>query len=131
MDRVFLGGTSSDESTWREEFIPLLEIDFRNPPTRAPNESPGEKDLKELKNNCDIHLYVLTSDMKDSYPFAELMESAIDRRNITILHIIPDGCTDQQMTSMKRLMLSVKEKGTITEIVGGLSEVAKVINLFK
>ena len=61
MAKIFLGGTCA-ESTWRDELIKLLEIDFFNPV--VPDWTP-ECQAEELKQreSCDYVLYVITSEM--------------------------------------------------------------------
>ena len=76
MKKVFLGGTCN-ESTWRNELIPLLEkegIDYFNPVVDdwTPECQEEEYHQKEI---CDIHLYLITKKMKGVFSIAEAVSS--------------------------------------------------------
>lgn len=76
-NRIFLGGTCA-ETTWRNELIPLLydyKCDWFNPIVNnwTPECQAIEED--EKNNKCDIHLYVITSDMIGVYSIAEIINS--------------------------------------------------------
>ena len=76
MKKVFLGGTCN-ESTWRNELIPLLEnagVEYFNPVVDnwTPECQEEEYHQKEI---CDIHLYLITKKMKGVFPIAEAVAS--------------------------------------------------------
>ena len=76
MKKVFLGGTCN-ESTWRNELIPLLEkvgVEYFNPivDNWTPECQEEEYHQKEI---CDIHLYLITKKMKGVFSIAEAVAS--------------------------------------------------------
>ena len=76
MGKVFLGGTCN-ESTWRNELIPLLEekgIEYYNPVVEnwTPKCQEEEYHQKEI---CDIHLFLITKKMKGVFSIAEAVAS--------------------------------------------------------
>ena len=77
-DKIFLGGTCA-ETKWRDELIPLLDrfsINYFNPVVEdwTPECQAIEEDEKNRK--CNIHLYVITPEMKGTYSIAEIIHSA-------------------------------------------------------
>lgn len=88
--KVFLGGTCND-STWREQLIPNLTIDYFNPVVPDWTEECYQRELEERKN-CDIVLYVITPKMTGVYSIAEVTDDSNKRPEKTVLSIIPvDG----------------------------------------
>ena len=74
--KVFLGGTCNN-STWRDEIIPMLEkegIEYFNPVTDNWTEK-SQKIEESEKESCNIHLYVITKEMKGVYSIAEAVDS--------------------------------------------------------
>jgi len=69
--KVFLGGTCN-ESTWRDELIPNLTIEYFNPilPKGVKwTDVHYEKEIKERKE-ADYNLYVITPKMTGVYSIA-------------------------------------------------------------
>lgn len=88
MNKVFLGGTCGD-STWRDKLIPNLTINYFNPV--VPDWTPeAQLEEKRQKEECNIHLYVLTPKMYGVYSIAEIIDSSTDKSKITILTILKD-----------------------------------------
>lgn len=76
-NRIFLGGTCA-ESTWRDELIPMLgnfDCEWFNPVVKnwTPECQAVEED--EKNNKCNVHLYVITSQMIGVYSVAEIINS--------------------------------------------------------
>lgn len=99
--KIFLGGTCSKGFDYRTILIPLLEdfnIDYFNPVVEdwTPDCIAEEERQKEI---CDIHLYVITSNMKGVYSIAETFASHI-RGKRSILVVIEDGFDESQMKSL-------------------------------
>ncbi len=91
--KVFLGGTCND-STWRNELIPLLEangIDYFNP--LVDDWTPECKDNEDFEKyvNCNTHLYVITPKQIGFYSFAEIIDSAALGYNVIFAYLIHDG----------------------------------------
>lgn len=76
--KVFLGGTCNG-STWRDKLIPMLHTDvlYFNPVVEDWTEDCQLIEEQEKWGPCDIHLYVITPDMKGVYSIAELVESVM------------------------------------------------------
>lgn len=113
--KVFLGGTCN-ESTWRDEIIPLLEeagIDYFNPVVEDWTEDCIEIENIEKNEKCNIHLYVITKEMKGVYSIAEAVDSAwsIDGNSLlsTIFYVIEDGFDEGEIKSFKATSNLIKE----------------------
>ena len=76
--KVFLGGTCNG-STWRDKLIPMLHTDvpYFNPVVEDWTDECQLIEEQEKWGPCDIHLYVITPDIKGAYSIAELVESVI------------------------------------------------------
>jgi len=98
--KVFLGGTCAN-STWREELIPLLIINYFNPVVEDWNESCQVEEEQQKEHNCDIHLYVITSEMIGVFSIAEVIESVMTKEKFTFLHIFPEGFSKEQLKSLE------------------------------
>ena len=77
-DKIFLGGTCAG-TTWRNELMPILDkflIKYFNPVVDdwTPQCQAIEED--EKNNKCNIHLYVITPEIKGTYSIAEIIHSA-------------------------------------------------------
>ena len=100
-NKVFLGGTCA-ETTWREELIVMLkenDISYFNPVVEDWTEECIGVEENEKDNICDIHLYVITKEMKGVYSIAEIMASALTGKN-TIFVVIDDGFDEGQIRSL-------------------------------
>ena len=76
-EKWFLGGTCS-KTKWRDELMPLLDkanIKYFNPVVKnwTPECQAIEED--EKNNKCNVHLYVITPEMKGIYSIAEIINS--------------------------------------------------------
>ena len=94
--KVFLGGTCNN-STWRNELIPLLPIDYFNPVVDDWTPECQAIEIREKENECDIHLYVITSQMKGVFSIAEVIDSVHTKGKMTILQVIPDGFDESEL----------------------------------
>jgi hypothetical protein len=97
--KVFLGGTCND-STWRDELIPHLNVDYFNPVVE--DWTPECKEVEEVEKNekCDVHVYVITSQMIGVYSIAEAVESAANKDKILIFAVVEPGFTELQVDSL-------------------------------
>ena len=68
--KVFLGGTCN-ESTWRDELIKKLKIDYFNPVVDDWTEECYKEELRQ-REICDYCLYVITPKMTGVYSIAEV-----------------------------------------------------------
>jgi hypothetical protein len=127
MSKVFLGGTCA-ESTWRNELTGLLDVNFFNPVVEDWTAACQENEEVEKKDFCNIHLYVITSEMIGVFSIAEAIESSMTQGKQTILHIIPEGFNEQQIHSFQAVCKMIIKHGGIAYIDGELARTARVIN---
>lgn len=122
--RVFLGETCNN-STWREELIPKLEIDYFNPVVEdwTPECMDEEWRQREL---CDYVLYVITSEMMGVYSIAEAVDDSNKRPSQTIFCYLEDGFSTGELKSLSQVGKMVRANGGMW--VGALATVALVLN---
>lgn len=122
--KVFLGGTCNN-STWRNTLIPMLNIEYFNPV--VPNWTP-ECQKEEIKQRkiCDYSLYVITSEMTGVYSIAEVVDDSNKRPKKTILCVIKDNFTDNQIKSLESVKRMVSNNGA--KVFDTLEEVANYLN---
>ena len=108
--KVFLGGTCN-ESTWRDEIIKMLEIDYFNPIVDDWTPECMKEELRQRKL-CDICLYVITPKMTGVYSIAEVVDDSNKRPDKTVfVRLKDDGgfrFSDGQWRSL----------GAVSEMVG-------------
>lgn len=109
---VFLGGTCNN-STWRDELIPKLEllgITYFNPVVDDWNEEA--KAIEDWhKEHDDICLYVLTKEMTGCYSVAEVVQDSNNKPHRTIFCIVPNGFTKGQLKSLEAVKEIVANNG--------------------
>ena len=94
--KVFLGGTCNN-STWRQELIPMLKergIEYFNPVVEDWTPECMEEEKKQ-RAECDIVLYTITPKMKGTYSIAEVVDDSNKRPEKTIF------CTLQSHDSLE------------------------------
>lgn len=129
MKKVFLGGTCN-ESTWRDNMIDMIEIDYFNPVVDDWNEEAYKRELEERKN-CDFCLYTITAKMTGVYSIAEVIDDSNKRPEKTILVISAyDGLTEVKLAK------SLQAVGKMVQANGGklfftLNNAAKYMNRHK
>jgi hypothetical protein len=127
VNKVFLGGTCA-ESTWREELIPMLKIDYFNPVVEDWTPDCMAEEI-EQRQTCDYVLYVITSAMIGVYSIAEVVDDSNKRPIKTVFCVIEDGFRVDQKKSLNQVKKMVKENGaTVCE---SLEEIAKYLNKSK
>lgn len=113
MKKVFLGGTCN-ESTWREELIKQLTIDYFNPVVPDWTEECYQRELEE-RSNCDYCLYVITPKMTGVYSIAEVIDDSNKRPEKTIFHVMKrDGDSEfdkGQLKSLIKVGIMVEKNG--------------------
>jgi len=124
---VFLGGTCAN-STWREELIPQLKIDYFNPVVDDWNEEAYELELKK-RETCDFMLYVLTPLMEGVYSIAEVVDDSNKRPEKTIFCVLEED-NDKEWTKNQRKSLTAVEKMVANNeaTVVKFDEIADVLN---
>lgn len=127
MQKVFLGGTCA-ESSWREELIPMLHIDYFNPVVPDWTEECYQQELQERAND-DYCLYVITPRMQGVYSIAEVIDDSNKRPEKTVFAFInePDSKFNVGQTmSLDRVGLMVRRNGG--KYFRSLSEIADFLN---
>lgn len=84
--KIFLGGTCNG-STWRDELIPLLKVDYFNPVVPNWTKECQEEELKQ-RASCDICLYVITPKMTGFYSIAEVIDDSNKRPDKTVMVVL-------------------------------------------
>lgn len=134
MKRVFLGGTRA-ESTWREKvekdlsFYP--DIEYFNPVVENWTKECQENEMSEKDVKCNIHLYVITSEMEGVFSIAEAVDSVNNPMVNTIFHVVPDGFSIKQIKSLEAVTDLIRLRGGYACINSDLSIVSKVIKQIK
>ena len=114
MKKVFLGGTCNG-STWRDEIIPQLKLDYFNPVVEDWTEECQQREIEE-RQNCDYILYVITPRMKGVYSIAEVIDDSNKRPEKTIFCVIEVeddflSFTEEQMKSLSMVGQMVVDNG--------------------
>jgi len=131
---VFLGGTTAEGTTWREELIPQLEVDYFNPIVDDWNDEAYEKEL-EKRETCDYVLYVISPLMIGTYSIAEVVDDSNKRPGKTIICVLEyDGEDDVDWGRAQRKSLVAVEKMVAKNgalVLEDINEVADVLNSLK
>lgn len=125
--KVFLGGTCN-ESTWRNELIPLLKVDYFNPVVEDWTEDCVERENDEKYNKCNSLLFVITSAMTGVYSIAEMVESCFLENKTVVYNIIPDGFDEGQMRSLKAVEKILKRNGALGFTGNDIKRLANILN---
>ena len=127
-NKVFLGGTCN-KTTWREELIPLLEVDYFNPIVEdwTPECKAIEDD--EKRYHCNIHIYVITNAMTGVYSIAEIIDSSWDMTKECYVQLIPDGFDKAQLKSLEAVMNLAHQRGANIIISKKFNALADAVNL--
>jgi len=127
---VFLGGTCN-ESTWREELIGLLKIDYFNPIVDDWTPDCMEEEIKQ-RGQCDYCLYTITPKMTGVYSIAEVVDDSNKRPAKTIFCVLSEDdnkfFTIGQVRSLKSVADMVKKNGA--KVLYSLYDVAEFLNNF-
>ena len=84
--KVFLGGTCNN-STWRDEVISKIQIDYFNPVVDDWTSKHQQQELIE-REICDFCLYVITPNMMGTYSIAEVVDDSNKQSEKTILTVL-------------------------------------------
>ena len=128
MKKVFLGGTCN-ESTWRDELIKLLKIDYFNPVVKDWTEECMKEEIKQ-RQICDYCLYVITPKMTGVYSIAEVIDDSNKKPDKTIFCFLK---TDGKLVFDLGQIKSLNQVGSMVVRNGGkffksLEEVANFLN---
>lgn len=128
MKKVFLGGTCNN-STWRDELIPMLEVPYFNPVVADWTPECQAEELRQ-RESCDYCLYVITPEMMGSYSLVEATDDSNKRPHRTLFCVLWsangkefDKHDIKCVTATSKL---IKENGA--KVFESLKEVAEWIN---
>lgn len=124
MSKVFLGGTCN-ESTWRDELIPMLSIEYYNPVVEDWTPECMEEEIRQ-REICDFCLYVITSEMTGVYSIAEVVDDSNKRPDKTVFCFIMDGFSGGQIKSLIQVEKMVIKNGA--KACNSLQDVANYLN---
>jgi hypothetical protein len=131
--KVFLGGTCN-ESTWREDLIKKLDIDYFNPVVKDWNDESYKEELKQ-REICDFLLYVITPKMTGVYSIAEVVDDSNKNPDKTIFCYLTTDKDDKdeeikfskgQIKSLDAVSKMVEKNGA--NCFTSLSEIADFLN---
>lgn len=122
--KVFLGGTCA-KSTWRDELIPMLDVDYFNPVVEDWNEEAQQEEVKQRKD-CNYCLYVITKEMEGVYSIAEVVDDSNKQPDKTIFCYLEDGFSKGQKKSLDQVGSMVEENGG--KCFTSLKEIADYLN---
>jgi len=111
--KVFLGGTWNN-TTWRDELIPLLEknsIEYFNPIVKDWTQDAQDEEKWQKEVECDVHLYVITKEMTGVFSIAEIIDSAHDEHKTTVMITVQEGFTESQLKSLQAVGNMVMDHG--------------------
>ena len=113
MKKVFLGGTCNG-STWRDDLIPEIKIDYFNPVVTDWTEDCMAEEINQ-RQNCDFVPYVITPKMTGSYSIAEAVDDSNKRPERTLFCTIDEDdrtlFTDFQRKSLRQVSELIKSNG--------------------
>lgn len=124
--KVFLGGTCNG-STWRDELIPLLKIDYFNPIVEDWTPECRQEEIRQ-RENCDIVLYVVSKEMKGVYSIAAVVDDSNKRPEKTIFCLLPKGFDLAQLKSLEAVGSLVSDNGGMFLFLFSLEHTAAVLN---
>jgi hypothetical protein len=128
MNKVFLGGTLGNETTWRDSLSGVLNIPYFNPVVEDWTQECQAVEEVEKADICNIHAYVITSEMIGVFSIAEAIESAMTKGKQTVFHVLPDGFNERQIKSLSAVVEMIKKHGGVAYIDEDLYRTARVLN---
>ena len=125
--RVFLGGTCNG-TTWRDDLVKDLKVDYFNPVVEDWTPEAQDIEMDEKENRCNIHLYVITDNMKGVFSIAEAVDSAHNKKVDTILQVMPKGFKDHELKSLKAVVDLFNLRGGKAYVDDNLEVTSKFLN---
>ncbi len=126
--KVFLGGTVNG-STWRDEIIPHLKVNYFNPVVDDWNEEARLKEISE-RESADFSLYVITPLLEGFYSIAEVSDDSFKKADKTLFCYLEE---DQGKRFSADQLIALNKLGKLILSNGGiwkknLNEVVKFLN---
>lgn len=128
--KVFLGGTCNN-STWRNDLIQFLEVDYFNPVVDDWTPECQSAELQE-RETCDFCLYCITPKMTGVYSIAEVVDDSNKRPEKTIFIILEKDDTSKkkfnaaQLRSLEAVAELIESNGSV--VFDNLKDAANYIN---
>lgn len=122
-----MGGTVAN-TVWRKFIEDNINTDSFNPVVKDWTEKCRLIENDEKENHCNIHLYVITSEILGYYSIAEAIDSVHNKKVTTILQIIPKGFSEAQLHSLRAVAKLVKERGGVSYVNSDLNLSVQAIN---
>ena len=116
--KVFLGGTCCN-TTWRDNIIPKLKIQYFNPVVDNWTPDCIKEEYKQKNDLCDIHLYVITPQLKGVFSIAEIIQSCLTEGKTTVLYIMNKDMDDDSTWS-KEMKSSLSEVRNLAKTDGAI-----------
>ena len=126
-NKIFLGGTCGN-SIWRDELIPLLNCEYFNPVVDVWTLEAQEIEKYQKEVECNVHLYVITSEMEGVFSIAEAVDSVHNKDKLCIFVVNPDGFNDFQLKSLSAVSSLISQRNGIGLKTNDLSNLAKLLN---
>jgi len=129
-NKVFLGGTITNTNNWREVIINNLNtnLNYFNPVVKNWNDECIKEEINQKENECNIHLYVVTSEMTGVLTIAEVVNSVHNNNKITIFQVLPDGFSESQLKSFEVIIDMIRANGGIAYIDQDLIRTVNILN---
>ena len=126
-EKIFLGGTCNN-STWRDELIPVLQVEYFNPVVEDWTPECQEEEYKQKEEICRIHFYCITKEMTGVFSIAEVIDSVHNEEKLTYLQVMPDGFDDKQLKSLRAVVDLVRKRGGIAYVDNDINRAARLLN---
>ena len=123
--KVFLGGTCA-ESTWREEVMETLSLPYFNPVVEDWTPACQAEETRQKEHECQIHLYVITSEMQGVFSIAEAVESALLKQ--CVFQVLPEGFTEPQLRSLQATCDLLVRNGASAFVCSDLQKCVRILN---
>ena len=129
---VFLGGTC-DNSTWRNELIKMLTVEFFNPVVE--NWTAESAEIENIaRENADVVLYVMTPMQKGFYVPVEMAFSCFNHMNkkTIVVFLNEDGgiTFDEHQLASNKAICSLLGTNPYVEFFTTLEETAVFLNTY-
>lgn len=123
--KVFLGGTCNN-STWRDELIKTLSIDYFNPVVDDWTPDCMAEEIKQ-REACDYCLYTITPEMTGVYSIAEVVDDSNKRPEKTIFCLLEKRngkkFTEGQLKSLTQVAdMVIKNGGNVFDTLKATSD---------
>jgi len=112
---LFLGGTCNN-SHWRDELIPQLEIDYFNPVVTQWNDDCLKREF-DAKQSADFWLFVITPKIEGYYSLAEVIDTSYKHTDRTIYCILEEDegshFNAQQLAVLEDIGQTIEANGSL------------------